>query len=108
MHIDMNEDGLTLLVHLGYLAYDSTKKSVHIPNEEIREEFVRAVTTGKHTEIAKLIRNSDHLLDATVNMDAEEVAAAIKDYGADILLVGINYDPKSKEHSCMIERVERD
>lgn len=47
MHIDMNEDVLTLLVHLGYLAYDSTKKSVHIPNEEIREEFVRAVTTGK-------------------------------------------------------------
>ena len=47
MHIDMNEDVLTLLVHLGYLAYDSTKKSVHIPNEEIREGFVRAVTTGK-------------------------------------------------------------
>ena len=73
-----------------------------ICSKDAREEFVRAVTTGKHTEIAKLIRNSDHLL------DAEEVAAAIKDYGADILLVGINYDPKSKEHSCMIERVERD
>lgn len=79
-----------------------------ICSKDAREEFVRAVTTAKHTEIAKLIRNSDHLLDATLNMDAEEVAAAIKDYGADILLVGINYDPKSKEHSCMIERVERD
>ena len=33
---------------------------------------------------------------------------AIKDYGAEILLVGINYDPMSKEHSCTIERVERD
>ena len=34
-------------------------------NEEVREEFVRAVTTGKHTELAKLIRNSVHLLEAT-------------------------------------------
>ena len=32
----------------------------------------------------------------------------IKDYGADILLVGINYDPKSKEHTCRIEQVKRD
>ena len=73
-----------------------------ICSKDAREEFVRAVTTGKHTEIAKLIRNSDHLLDATLNMDAEEVAAAIKDYGADILLVGINYDTE-KHHTCVIE-----
>ena len=30
------DDVLTLLIHLGYLAYDSEKKTVHIPNEEIR------------------------------------------------------------------------
>lgn len=48
---------LTLLIHLGYLAYDSDSASVFIPNEEIRREFIRAVTSGKHTEIAKLIRN---------------------------------------------------
>ena len=79
-----------------------------ICSKDAREEFVRAVTTGKHTEIAKLIRNSDHLLDATLNMDAEEVAAAIKDYGADILLVGINYDKKSKKHGCAIEVSEKE
>lgn len=55
------DDVLTLLVHLGYLAYD-------IDNEEVREEFVRAVTTGGHTEIAKLIQNSDQLLEATFAM----------------------------------------
>ena len=51
--IRSKDDVLTLLVHLGYLAYDIDNKSVYIPNEEVREEFVRAVTTGRHTEIAK-------------------------------------------------------
>lgn len=37
------DDILTLLVHLGYLAYDKYCKEVYIPNEEIREEFIRAV-----------------------------------------------------------------
>ena len=27
-------------------------------------------------------------------------------YGGDILLVGVSYDPKSKIHTCEIERVE--
>lgn len=76
--ITCKDDVLTLLIHLGYLAYDMEKKSVYIPNEEVREEFVRAVTTGKHTEIAKLIRSSDQLLEATLNMDEETVASAIE------------------------------
>ena len=65
--IRSRDDVLTLLVHLGYLAYDSESRTVYIPNEEVREEFVRAVTTGKHTEIARLIRSSDQLLEATLN-----------------------------------------
>lgn len=69
--IKSRDDVLTLLVHLGYLAYDIDRKSVYIPNEEVREEFVRAVTTGRHTELAKLIRNSDHLLEATLNMQVK-------------------------------------
>lgn len=28
----------------------------------------------------------------------------LDDYGGDILLVGINYDEKSKKHSCKIEK----
>lgn len=85
-NIKSKDDVLTLLVHLGYLAYNIEVKSVYIPNEEVREEFVRAVTKGKHTEIAKLIRNSDALLEATLNMDEETVAVA-----------------KNKVHSCKIE-----
>jgi hypothetical protein len=29
------DDVLTLLIHLGYLAYDFEKKAVYIPNEEV-------------------------------------------------------------------------
>ena len=28
---------------------------------------------------------------------------ALKDYGGEMLLVGINYDAKSKKHTCLIE-----
>lgn len=53
------------------MAYDIDRKSAYIPNEEVCEEFVRAVTIGKHTEIARLIQNSERLLEATLNMDVE-------------------------------------
>ena len=31
--------------------------------------------------------------------------AVLKDYGGEVVMVGISYDAKKKEHSCMIERV---
>jgi hypothetical protein len=37
------DDLLTLLVHLGYLRYDSVSQEVSIPNKEIREEFKNAM-----------------------------------------------------------------
>jgi hypothetical protein len=77
--IKSKDDVLTLLVHLGYLAYNVNTKRVFIPNEEVRQEFVRAVATGKHKEVAKLIQNSDLLLEQTLNMDEEAVATAIEE-----------------------------
>ena len=37
------DDVITLLVHMGYIAYDSKIKKVFIPNEEVRSAFVRAI-----------------------------------------------------------------
>lgn len=48
--IDSKDNVLTLLVHLGYLAYEISTESVYIPNEEVRQEFIRAVKYGKHRE----------------------------------------------------------
>ena len=183
---------LTLLIHLGYLAYDTVQKQAYIPNEEVKQEFVRAVVAGRHREIARLIENSDNLLRKTLERDEEAVAKAIeeahktsaapisynneealrstiriayiscmdeyitvdelpsghgfadiafipkrnssmpvilvelkwnktdsgaisqikgndypqvfKNYGGDILLVGINYDARNKKHTCKIEK----
>lgn len=185
------DDVLTLLVHLGYLAYDESSCSVFIPNEEVRGEFVRAIKNGGRPELAKAIQASDKLLQATICKDADEVARILEEvhsavtspdfynneqalrsvirfaylssidefvdiqelpsgigyadvvflpvkhsdkpimivelkwnktaegaieqiknrkyteifehYGSDILLVGINYDVKSKRHECLIE-----
>jgi hypothetical protein len=77
--IQSRDDVLTLLVHLGYLAYDAGDKTVRIPNEEIRQEFVAAVENGKHKELAKLIQTSDLLLKATIRGDEEVVAEAIEE-----------------------------
>jgi hypothetical protein len=195
-NIQSKDDVLTLLVHLGYLAYDADRKTVYIPNEEIRQEFICVVETGKHKEVAKLIQTSDLLLKATLRMDSEAVAEAIQEahsagtaplfyndeqalrsvirfayiscvdeflrieelptgigyadvvylpkqgsampimvvelkwnksaegaiaqiknrnypqaldgFGSDILLVGVNYDEKSKQHSCVIEKYNRE
>lgn len=73
------DDVLTLLVHLGYLAYDIDQKEVYIPNEEIRQEFIRAIKNGKRQELVKAIERSDQLLDATLHMDEETVAEIIQE-----------------------------
>ena len=47
------DDVLTLLVHLGYLAYDSAKKEVFVPNLEIETEFQNAIEGAGWTEVVK-------------------------------------------------------
>ena len=73
------DDVLTLLVHLGYLAYDEKQKSVVIPNEEVRQEFIRAVKNGNRPELIKAIQTSDEILKATLQMNGEEVARLIEE-----------------------------
>ena len=186
------DDVLTLLVHLGYLTYDNEKETVEIPNREVSQEYVNAISTMDWTEVIQSINASRKLLKALWNMDSEKVANgieqahkeisileyndenslscavglafyfareyytiirempggrgfadicmiprkihfdkpavmielkwdksaegaieqiknkeyidALKDYQGDLLLVGINYDKKTKKHSCIIEK----
>lgn len=73
------DDILTLLVHLGYLAYDEDARSVYIPNEEGRAEFFRAVKNGKRVELVRMVEMSDRLLEATLRMDGDEVGRLMED-----------------------------
>ena len=77
--LNSRDDVLTLLVHLGYLAYDIESKRVFIPNEEVREEFIRAIKHGSRKELVKIIERSDHLLNATLRMDSTAVAEILEE-----------------------------
>lgn len=71
------DDVLTLLVHLGYLAFNQKKQVAYIPNEEIRREFMDAVEDDKWSELIQFERESEQLLDATLDLDSEMVAKHI-------------------------------
>ena len=189
-----SDDVLTLLIHLGYLAWNEENGTAHIPNEEIRTEF-RRILKGKSVNQGwmELLSRSGKLLEDTISGKAEGIAEAIdairqtqyaptfyndeqalryvikfayiaaidqylkveelpsgkeiadvvylpkrnsslpalivelkwdktaegaigqikernypavlQDYGGEIVLVGINYDLKTKVHTCKIERM---
>ncbi len=188
------DDVITLLIHMGYLAYDNKAKEVFIPNEEVRSVFLRAIKNNGWDAVMKAIHASEALLKATLAMDESAVAqmiqevhmqnssslvynneislssvialayysackdyilirempagngfsdmvflpkhtsvkpalilelkwdktaegaisqikkiryvSALKEYNGSILLVGINYEKKSRKHQCRIEKVE--
>lgn len=77
------DDVLTLMIHLGYLAYEEDIDEpgsglVRIPNEEIRREFNKMLRKGKHENLIRMVRESDQLLEKTICMDADAVAEAIQ------------------------------
>lgn len=192
------DDVLTSMIHLGYLAYDQSKQTAFIPNEEIRNELSDVVQESQWSEFLCFQRESEKLLDATLRMDGDAVAqgiekihteyasviqyynenslssvlaiaylsamryyfkpiremptgrgfadfvfipkaayageyptllaelkwdrnakaairqikernylSALEAYTGDILLIGINYDKKSKKHQCLIEKADK-
>lgn len=72
------DDVLTLMIHLGYLAYDSLNKTVRIPNEEIKLEFQKAVKEVKHTATLERLRASEQLFLDTIEGNEEAVAEQIE------------------------------
>lgn len=64
------DDVLTLLIHLGYLSYHWPDKTVTIPNKEVSQEYINAISQIKEK----------HYVDA------------LKEYHGNLLLVGITYE----------------
>ncbi len=71
------DDVLTLLVHLGYLTYDEQTDQVFIPNQEIIQEFIRAVKVGGWGNLMDALNHSEELLKSTWEMDADAVAKGV-------------------------------
>ncbi|MBD5089442.1 MAG: AAA family ATPase [Clostridiales bacterium] len=74
---ESKEDVMSLLVHLGYLAYNGETREVFIPNNEIRAEYVRAMRDKKWSKVIDAIKDSNMLLEATLQKNEIEVAKAI-------------------------------
>ncbi|MCD7863254.1 MAG: AAA family ATPase [Lachnospiraceae bacterium] len=68
------DDVITLLIHLGYMAYDDANKEVYIPNLEVADAFRAAVKGSDWTEVNRSLMLLDQLLKATVNGEAAVVA----------------------------------
>lgn len=89
----VKDDVLTLLVHLGYLAYEQKteilgegddeeefiRELVYIPNEEVKLEFKNILKLTKHEILVELLYNSKKLFQDTINGNEEAVAKAIDD-----------------------------
>lgn len=75
-----NEDDVfTLLIHLGYLAYDSVNKTVKIPNNEIRTEYVNTVSASDWGEVSKALKHSADTLEAIWQERPLQVAKSMKE-----------------------------
>lgn len=71
------DDVLTLLVHLGYLTYDGETESVSIPDKEVSQEYVNAISTMDWHEVIRSVQDSKKLLESLWILDGEAVAAGI-------------------------------
>ncbi|MFQ8995462.1 MAG: PD-(D/E)XK nuclease domain-containing protein [Agathobaculum sp.] len=71
------DDVLTLLVHLGYLTYDSENETVTIPNKEVSQEYVNAISTMNWHGVIESVQASRRLLEALWTGDADAVAEGI-------------------------------
>ena len=84
------DDVLTLLVHLGYLTYNSEKQEVTIPNKEVSEEYINAISTMDWHEVTRSVNASRKLLEDLWKEDAEAVAKGIENVHEEISILQYN------------------
>ena len=69
---------------------------VYIPKPEYREDYPALVVELKWNKSAAT---------ALEQIKEKRYAESLEDYAGEIILVGINYDKKTKEHTCSIEKI---
>ncbi|MBM6966282.1 AAA family ATPase [Massilimicrobiota timonensis] len=76
---DTKDDVLTLLIHLGYLGYNSSDHTCYIPNKEVIDSFVNSIRKSNWEETTKALLSSRELLEATWRKDEDVVARYIEE-----------------------------
>ena len=72
------DDVLTLLIHLGYLGFDEKSGETFIPNQEIEQEFLRAIKVSGWDGLYQALNRSEELLERTLALDGEAVAKGME------------------------------
>ena len=75
--IRSKNDVLTVLIHLGYLAYDGDAQECYLPNKEVADEMNNALKATTWEPLVKTIKNSKSLLAATLSGNEQAVAKGI-------------------------------
>lgn len=91
----IKDDVLTLLIHLGYLAYDAETEEAFIPNREIIREFENAMSVGGWQEIMRILRASERLLEDTLSGREESVAKGLERAHTEVASILTYHDENS-------------
>ena len=108
------DDVLTLLIHLGYLAYDEMYQTVRIPNSEIRAEYVNTVAVSDWGTVSQALKNSADTLQVIWQGENSRLPWLCSRHTLKLrifsimmrMLLVIRYhlhNKKTKIHECMIE-----
>ena len=72
------DEVFTYLSHLGYLSYDEDEQTCRIPNREVRQEWIRAISSNDEYAVTDhIVQSSRELLAQTIRGDEEAVAQAL-------------------------------
>ena len=75
--INNKSDVFTLLIHLGYLAYNRDERRCFVPNMEVAGELRNAIEANNWTNVMDTLNASEDLLEHLLLGEAEKVATAI-------------------------------
>ncbi len=75
--IDSPDAALTVLIHLGYLAYNEEKGACYIPNYEISQEFNKALKKLNWHETSDPISKSKKLYEETIKGNTDYINATL-------------------------------
>ena len=85
-----NFQGKDDVLTLGYLSYHWPDKTVTIPNKEVSQEYINAISTMKWSEVTASVEASKILLEALWNLDEKAVAEGIDKAHREISILQYN------------------
>ena len=96
-----SKDDILTLVHLGYLTYNIINGTVSIPNKEVSQEYINAISTMDWYGVANSVEDSRKLLKELWSLNAEAVAAGVEKAHEEISISTVYNDENSL--SCTIQ-----